>query len=48
MIYLFERAFQSFDFGYASAMASLILGIILVITLIQQRLSKRWVCYAGE
>ena len=48
VIYLFERAFQSFDFGYASAMAWLLFGIILVITLIQQRLSKRWVYYEGE
>ena len=47
VIYLFQKAFQDFDLGYASAMAWLLFLIILVITLVQMRLSKRFVYYAG-
>ena len=47
-IYLFQKAFQDLDFGYASAMAWLLFLIILVITIIQVRLSSRFVYYAGE
>ncbi len=48
VIYLFQKAFQDFDFGYASAMAWLLFIIILAITLVQMRLSKRFVYYAGD
>jgi multiple sugar transport system permease protein len=47
-IYLFQKAFQDLDFGYASAMAWVLFVIILIITLIQVRLSKRFVFYAGD
>jgi multiple sugar transport system permease protein len=47
-IYLFQKAFQDLDFGYASAMAWLLFAIILVITLIQVKVSKRFVFYAGD
>ena len=47
-IYLFQKAFQDLDFGYASAMAWVLFVIILVITLIQVRLSNRFVFYAGD
>ena len=47
-IYLFQKAFQDLNFGYASAMAWLLFGIILVITLIQVKLSNRFVFYAGD
>jgi multiple sugar transport system permease protein len=47
-IYLFQKAFQDLKFGYASAMAWLLFLIILIITLIQVRLSSRFVFYAGE
>jgi multiple sugar transport system permease protein len=47
-IYLFQKAFQDLDFGYASAMAWLLFAIILVITLIQVKLSNRFVFYAGD
>ncbi len=47
VMYLFKRAFGSgyFQMGYASAIAWLLFLIILVITLVQFRLSKRWVYY---
>jgi len=47
-IYLFQKAFRDLDFGYASAMAWILFLIILVITLIQVRVSRRFVFYAGD
>jgi multiple sugar transport system permease protein len=47
-IYLFQKAFQDLDFGYAAAMAWLLFVIILIITVIQIRLSRRFVFYEGE
>ncbi len=49
VMYLFRRAFENFQMGYAAAIAWLLFLIILVVTLIQFRFSKRWVYYeAGE
>lgn len=47
VMYLFKRAFGSgyFQMGYASAIAWLLFLIILVVTWIQFRFSKRWVYY---
>ena len=47
-IYLFRQAFEFLNMGYASAMAWLLFVIILILTLIQLRLSSRWVYYEGE
>jgi multiple sugar transport system permease protein len=47
-IYLFQKAFQDIDFGYASSMAWLLFAIILIITVIQVKLSNRFVFYAGD
>jgi multiple sugar transport system permease protein len=47
-IYLFQQAFQFLHMGYASALAWLLFAIILVITVIQLRTSRRWVWYEGE
>lgn len=47
--YLFNSGFQYFRMGYASAMAWILFGIILLLTLIQFKLAPRWVHYeAGE
>jgi multiple sugar transport system permease protein len=48
VIYLFRQAFEFFNMGYASAMAWLLFLIILAITLVQLRLSRRWVYYEQE
>lgn len=48
VIYLFQNAFQFFNMGYASAMAWLLFVVIGLITLVQIKLSKRWVYYEGE
>jgi multiple sugar transport system permease protein len=47
-IYLFREAFEFLNMGYAAALAWALFVIILVITLIQLRVSKRFVYYEGE
>jgi multiple sugar transport system permease protein len=47
-IYLFRQAFEFLRMGYASAMAWLLFVIILILTVIQLNVSKRWVYYEGE
>ena len=46
--YLFNNAFRYFKMGYASALAWILFLIILVLTLIQLKLSPRWVHYENE
>ncbi len=45
---LFNNAFRYMKMGYASALAWMLFGIILVLTVIQLQLSKRWVHYESE
>ncbi|HEY0865996.1 MAG TPA: sugar ABC transporter permease [Fimbriimonas sp.] len=47
-LYLFRNAFEYFKLGKASAMAWILFAILLALTVIQFRLSKRWVHYEGE
>ena len=47
VIYLFQQAFQFLHMGYASAMAWLLFLVIMVITAIQIKVSKRFVYYEG-
>src|SRR5215213_4967600 len=47
-IYLFQQAFRQFNFGFASAMAWLLFVIIITISLIQVKLSNRFVYYESE
>jgi multiple sugar transport system permease protein len=53
VLYLYNRAFGragagGFQMGYASAMAWILFAIVLIITLVQLRLAKRWVHYESE
>lgn len=48
VIYLFRQAFEFLELGYASAMAWLLFVITLLLTLLQLRLSRRWVYYEGR
>nr|WP_188037748.1 sugar ABC transporter permease [Actinotalea sp. JY-7885] len=48
VIYLFRQAFEFLDMGYASALAWLLFVIILLVTLVQLRVSRRFVFYEGE
>jgi len=43
--YLYEQAFQNFNFGYASAIAYFLFLIILVVTAIQFRIGRRYTYY---
>jgi multiple sugar transport system permease protein len=43
--YVYEQAFQNFNFGYASAIAYFLFLIILVITAIQFRVGRRFTYY---
>lgn len=44
-LYLYFKAFDDYSMGYASALAWVLLVITLLITLIQFKVSKRWVHY---
>ena len=53
VLYLYDRAFGKigqggFQMGYASAMAWVLFIIILLVTLVQLYLAKRWVYYETE
>jgi multiple sugar transport system permease protein len=47
VVYLFQQAFQFLHMGYASAMAWLLFLVIMAITAIQVRISRRYVYYEG-
>ena len=42
-LYIFQNAFTFFKMGYGAALASVVFVIILIITIIQWRLARRWV-----
>jgi multiple sugar transport system permease protein len=48
VMYLFREAFETFRMGYASALAWLLFVIVAIITVIQFRLSKRFVYYENN
>lgn len=48
VLYLYEKAFQDFNMGYASALAWILFLIIMSFTAIQFVLAPRWVYYEGE
>lgn len=48
LLYLYYQAFRSFDMGYASAIAWALFVIIMLFTLLQFALGRRWVYYEGE
>lgn len=47
-IYLFQQAFEFLHMGYASAMAWVLFVIIMVVTFVQMKLTRRFVYYEGE
>ncbi len=47
-VYLFQQAFQQFNFGFAAAMAWLLFVILLILTVIQVKVGNRFVYYEGE
>ncbi|AUH34345.1 carbohydrate ABC transporter permease [Paracoccus tegillarcae] len=47
-LYIYDKAFKSFDMGYASAIAWILFVIIMVLTVLAFWSSKKWVYYAGD
>ncbi|GAA4812417.1 sugar ABC transporter permease [Streptomyces ziwulingensis] len=47
-LYLYQRGFNNFEMGYASAMAWVLLLTISIITVLLFRSSRKWVFYTGE
>lgn len=46
--YLYRKAFTDSEFGYASAIALVLFGIILVVTIFQLVIQRYWVYYESE
>ena len=46
--FLYRRAFTHSEFGYASAVALVLFAIILLVTVVQLRIQRRWVYYESE
>ncbi|MCM3782494.1 sugar ABC transporter permease [Neobacillus mesonae] len=46
-LHMWHKAFTIFDMGYAMAMAWVLFAIVLVLTILNLYLSKRWVHYEG-
>jgi multiple sugar transport system permease protein len=43
--YLFQQAFDFHHFGYGSTLAIVLFVIVLVLTVVQWQLRKKWVFY---
>lgn len=48
VLYLYRNGFKYFQMGYASALAWVLFVIVLLVTLVQFRFSKRWVYYETD
>jgi len=48
VLYIYQKAFHDFEFGYASALAWVLFAVILAFTLLLVRSSRWWVYYEGE
>lgn len=46
-LHIYTNAFEYFDMGYASTLSLMLFLVLLVFTIIQMRLSDKWVYYAG-
>ena len=47
LLHLYYQAFRFFEMGYASALAWIFFAVVICFTILQVRLSKRWVYYEG-
>ena len=48
MVVLYRAAFRYFNVGYAAAMATVLFGAVLLLTLLIFRTARSWVYYEGE
>jgi multiple sugar transport system permease protein len=47
ILYLFFKAFQDFEMGYAASLAWVLFLVVVILTAIQFGLARRWVYYEG-
>ena len=45
VLLVYQKGFQTFEMGYASALAYILFAIILALTVVQFKLQARWVSY---
>jgi multiple sugar transport system permease protein len=45
VLYIYQKGFQSFDMGYAAAVALVLFAVIFVFTVVQFLFQRRWVTY---
>lgn len=45
--YIYYQAFTLFRFGYASAIATVLFALVLIVTIIQFRMENKWVNYSS-
>ena len=48
VLYIYQHAFQYFEMGYATALSTILLLIVLAATLLVMRWSQSWVYYEGQ
>jgi multiple sugar transport system permease protein len=48
VLYLYNQGFEFYEMGYASAMAWILLLVVLALTVIVLRTSNRWVHTEGQ
>jgi multiple sugar transport system permease protein len=48
ILHLYQTAFQNVEMGYASALAGVFFVVVVILTLINVGLSRKWVYYEGE
>ncbi len=48
VLYLYQKAFEENEMGYACALGWILFGVILAVTLVIVGTSRRWVYYEGE
>lgn len=47
-LYMWKKAFETFDMGYAMAMSWILFIIVFIITIFNLKMAPRWVHYEGE
>ncbi len=47
-MYIYRHGFEQFNMGYASLLAWVLFLIVMLLTLVQFRVAKRWVHYEGD
>ena len=48
VLYIYQQGFELFRMGYAAVLSWFLFIIIMILTIIQFSLSRRWVYYGGE